>query len=168
MFPWYPAIFLRTSLVFPILLFSSILLCCSLVFSYQYIFWQKRWISRVRDKRQFITHSNSSNQSNTVVSVNPSPNPPRLKWWDLVAAYVHSRQYGRGGILTINLWVLSHVHSWRPHGLKPIRLLSPWDYPDKNIRVSCHFHLQEIILTQGLNLQLLHWVVDSLPLIHGY
>ena len=31
---------------------------------------------------------------------------------------------------------------------------------------SCHFLLQEILLTQGLNLRLLHGQVDSLPLSH--
>ena len=30
----------------------------------------------------------------------------------------------------------------------------------------CHFLLQEIFLTQGLNLCFLHWQVDSLPLSH--
>ena len=34
----------------------------------------------------------------------------------------------------------------------------------KNIRVSCHFLLRGIFLTQGLNPCLLHWQVDSLPL----
>ena len=40
------------------------------------------------------------------------------------------------------------------------------DFPGKNTRVGCHFHLQGIFLTQGLNLGLrclLHWQVDSLP-----
>ena len=31
---------------------------------------------------------------------------------------------------------------------------------------SCHFLLQRIFLTQGSNLHLLHWQVDSLPLRH--
>ena len=30
----------------------------------------------------------------------------------------------------------------------------------------CHFLFQVIVLTQGLNPHLLHWQVDSLPLIH--
>ena len=29
-----------------------------------------------------------------------------------------------------------------PHRLSPVRLLCPWDYPGKNIGVSCHFCLQ--------------------------
>ena len=43
-----------------------------------------------------------------------------------------------------------------PHGLQPARLLCPWDFPDKNTRVDCHFLLQRIFSTQGLNLDLLH------------
>ena len=46
----------------------------------------------------------------------------------------------------------------------PIRLLSPWDFPGKNTGVGCHFPLQGIFLTQGLNPCLLHWQADSLPL----
>ena len=43
----------------------------------------------------------------------------------------------------------------------------PWDFPGKNTGVSCHFRLQGIFLTQGLNLCLLcllHWQLSSLPL----
>ena len=42
---------------------------------------------------------------------------------------------------------------WRPHGLLPIRLLCPWDFPGKNTGVGCHFLLQGTFLTQGLNTQ---------------
>ena len=48
-----------------------------------------------------------------------------------------------------------------------MKLHCPWDSPDKNAEVSCHFLLQGIFLTHGLNLRLLHllpWQVDSLPL----
>ena len=44
--------------------------------------------------------------------------------------------------------------------------LCPWDFPGKSIGVGCHFLLQGIFLTQGWNLCLLHWQVDSLPLSH--
>ena len=43
------------------------------------------------------------------------------------------------------------------------RLLCLWDYPGKNIGVSCHFLLQGIFPTQGSNLCLLcllHWQAD--------
>ena len=43
-----------------------------------------------------------------------------------------------------------------PHGLQPSRLLCPWDFPGKNAGVGCHFLLQGILLTQGLNTGLLH------------
>ena len=52
------------------------------------------------------------------------------------------------------------------HRLWPGRLLCPWDFPGKNTGVGCHFLLQGIFLTQGLNSHLLHWWVDSLPLSH--
>ena len=43
----------------------------------------------------------------------------------------------------------------RPHRLQSTRLLCPWDFPGKNTRVGCHFLLQGIFPTQGLNLYLL-------------
>ena len=46
------------------------------------------------------------------------------------------------------------------------RLLCPWDFPGKNTGVGCHFFLQGILSTQGLNPSLLHWQADSLPLSH--
>ena len=39
-------------------------------------------------------------------------------------------------------------------------------FPGKNTGVGCYFLLQGIFLTQGSNLSLLHWQVDSLPLSH--
>ena len=39
----------------------------------------------------------------------------------------------------------------KPHGLQPTRLLCPWDSPSKNFAVGCHFILQGIFPTQGLN-----------------
>ena len=42
------------------------------------------------------------------------------------------------------------------------QLLCPGDSPGKNTGVGCHFLLQGIFLTQGLNLHLLHWQADSL------
>ena len=58
-------------------------------------------------------------------------------------------------------------NSLKPHGLQPTRSLCPWNFPGKNTGVGCHFLLQRIFLTQGLNpcpLCLLHWQLDSLPL----
>ena len=36
-------------------------------------------------------------------------------------------------------------------------LFCPWDFPSKNTGVGCHFLLQRIFLTQGLNLSLPHY-----------
>ena len=44
----------------------------------------------------------------------------------------------------------------RPHGLKPTKLLRPWDSPGKNTGVGCHFLLQGIFPTQGSNPGLPH------------
>ena len=44
-----------------------------------------------------------------------------------------------------------------PHGLYPNRILRPWDFLGKNTGVGCHFLLQGIFLTQGLNLGFLHY-----------
>ena len=56
--------------------------------------------------------------------------------------------------------------SLQPHGLQSTRLLRLWDYPSENTGVGCHFLFQGTFLIQGLNLCLLHWQVDSLPLSH--
>ena len=44
----------------------------------------------------------------------------------------------------------------------PARLLFSIKFPGKNTGEGCHFLLQGIFLTQGLNLHLLHWQADSL------
>ena len=46
--------------------------------------------------------------------------------------------------------------SLRPHGLQPTRLLRPQDSPGRNTGVGCHFLLQGIFPTQGLNPGLPH------------
>ena len=63
----------------------------------------------------------------------------------------------------------------RSHGLQPTRLLCPWDFSGKNTGVGCHFLLQEIFLTQGLNsgLQhcrqmLYHLRHQGSPLLYGF
>ena len=50
----------------------------------------------------------------------------------------------------------------RPYRLLPTKFLGPRDSPGKSTGVGCHFLLQGIFPTQGLNLCLLH----SLPLSH--
>ena len=48
--------------------------------------------------------------------------------------------------------------SLQPHGLysQPARLFCPWDFPGKVTGMGCHFLLQGIFQTQGLNPSLLH------------
>ena len=48
------------------------------------------------------------------------------------------------------------LDSLRPQGLKPTRLLCPWDFPGKDTEVGCHFLFQGIFPTQGSNPSLLH------------
>ena len=53
--------------------------------------------------------------------------------------------------------------------LQPRRLKLPGSFVhgiSQASEVSCHFLLQRVFLTQGLNPCLLHWQVDSLPLSH--
>ena len=45
---------------------------------------------------------------------------------------------------------------WDPMHCSLPRFLCLWDFPGKNTGVGCHFLLQEIFLTQGLNPGLLH------------
>ena len=54
----------------------------------------------------------------------------------------------------------------QPYGLQLARLLCPWDFPCNSTGVGCHTLLQGIFPDQGLNLSLLHWQADSLPLSH--
>ena len=54
--------------------------------------------------------------------------------------------------------VLSHsvvFDSFGPFGLYSARLLCPWDFSGKDTGVGCHFLLQGIFLTVGLNPHLL-------------
>ena len=63
----------------------------------------------------------------------------------------------------VNAVVLSCLTLLWPHGLQPIGLLCPWDFPGKNPGVGCHFLLQGFFPNQESNSRLLHWQVDSLP-----
>ena len=66
-----------------------------------------------------------------------------------------------------NVACLVWSESLQPQGLQPTRILCPWNFPGKNIRVDCHFLLQGIFPTQRSNsglLYLLDWQADSLLL----
>ena len=79
-------------------------------------------------------------------------------------------------LLKLKLWIVETPTSWDVvvsprsspalltqscptlwlQGLQPTRLFCPWNFPGKNTGVGCHFLLQGIFLTQGLNLGLPH------------
>ena len=85
------------------------------------------------------------------------------------SVHISSTLHHLNHLFPASLCVLSHSvvsDSLRPQGLpmEPTRLLCPWNSPGKNTEVGCHFLHQGIFLTQELNLRLLHWQVDSLPL----
>ena len=64
-------------------------------------------------------------------------------------------------------WCVLPACSVVSDSLQPQANPCPRDYSGKNTGVDCHFLLQGIVPTQGLNLHLLwlqHWQVDSLPL----
>ena len=80
--------------------------------------------------------------------------------------YARVHTHARARVCVFSHFVLSD--SLRPHGLQPSKLLCPWDFPAENPGVGCHFLLQGIFLTQVSDsclLSLLHWQVDSLPLM---
>ena len=54
----------------------------------------------------------------------------------------------------------------RPYGLQPPRLLCPWDFSGKNTGMGCHFFLQGIFPTQGLNTRLLQFHIGRQILYH--
>ena len=61
--------------------------------------------------------------------------------------------------------VISHVQLCVAPCTVALQPLCPWDFSGKNTRVVCHFQHQGIFSVQGLNPCLLHWQVDSLPLV---
>ena len=81
-------------------------------------------------------------------------------WWGILGFTLLTTficNMGGGGLL------LNRVRLLRLHGLYPVRLFCPWDFPGKNTRVGFHFLLQGIFLIQGLNTGLLHrrWILYS-------
>ena len=64
-------------------------------------------------------------------------------------------------------WSRSVVSDFlRPHELQSPRLLRRWDFPGKSTGVGCHFLLQGIFPTRGLNPGLLHCRQTLYPLSH--
>ena len=64
-------------------------------------------------------------------------------------------------MLSVSHSVLSD--SLQPHGLQSARLFCTWDFPGKNTGVGCHFLLQGIFVTQGIEPRSPAVHVDSLP-----
>ena len=94
--------------------------------------------------------------------------------WNLLFLQVTGGGGGSGVCVCVRVCVHTCVcsvmsSSLQPYGLRPARLLCPWNLPGKNTGVGCHFLLQSIFQTQGSNpclSHLLHWQADSLPLSH--
>ena len=151
--PWYLLIFLKRSLVLPILLFSSI----SLHWSVRKAFLRLLvllWNSAFK----WVCLSFFSLCLSLLFFSQPFVRPSQTT--NLPFCFGLENVY-----LLLFCCVCSVVSdTLRPHGLEPARLLCPWDFPGKNTEVGCHFLLQGIFLTQGSNLHLLHWQVGSLPL----
>ena len=61
---------------------------------------------------------------------------------------------------------LSHVQLFATPWTVTHQAHCPWNSPGKNTGAGSHFLFQGIFPTQGLNLCLLHWQADSLPLCH--
>ena len=83
------------------------------------------------------------------------------------SSIVHVLQHGHLSAEWSQCSVVSN--SLQPHGLSPARLLCPWNFPGKNTSVGCHFLLQGVFPTQGLNTPLLCLLprqTGSLPLSH--
>ena len=78
--------------------------------------------------------------------------------------YVHILRDSKKVLSLHHMCVLSCVWPFVPHELYPTRRLCPWNFPGKNTGVGCYVFFQRIYLTQGLNLRLLLWQRDSLPL----
>ena len=59
--------------------------------------------------------------------------------------------------LKVKVKSLSHVQLFVTPRAVAYQVLHPWDFPGKNAGVGCHFLLQGIFPTQGLNPGLSHW-----------
>ena len=80
-----------------------------------------------------------------------------LKHWNFSFSISPSNEYS--GLISFVCVCVSHsvvLNSLQTHGLQPTRLLCPWDFPGKDTGVGCHFLLQGIFPTHGLNPGLLH------------
>ena len=79
------------------------------------------------------------------------------------ALYLDLGCFGRNNCHSVRLCASVVSDSLWPHGPQPTRLLCPRDFPGKNTGRGCHFLLQEIFLTQGLNPHLLRFFTTEPP-----
>ena len=114
----------------------------------EYEFEQARELVKDREVWRTAVHGVTKSQNNWATELNWLP------VCKCVCVHTRARTHAR----CATLWA---------HGLQPTRLLCPWNFPGKNTGMGCHFLLQGIFPTHGLNLCLLHflhWQVKSLPL----
>ena len=98
-----------------------------------------------------------------------------LTWWlnneNITEISKLAMQLPRGSDFRVKI-IAQRVHAlWHPALCGPMNykhtmFLCPWNYPSKNIGMSCCFLFQGIFSIQGSNLCLLSWQEDSLPLNH--
>ena len=79
----------------------------------------------------------------------PGAKSPNLKKATLHDTFHGAFSFKKGWKKSVSPSVMSD--SLQPRGLKPARLVGPWNFPGKNTGVGCHFLLQGIFPTQELN-----------------
>ena len=83
-------------------------------------------------------------------------------WKSYRAQLVITNEWSNGMVHVQPLSFVQLFATPRIKGTPGGRLLYPWDFPGKDTEVAWHF----LVPTQGLNLHLLCWQLDSLPLRH--
>ena len=88
-----------------------------------------------------------------------------------------SRQEHQSGLPFLSPMHESEKQKWshsvvsdssRPHGLQPIRLLCPWDFPGKNTGVGCHRLLHRDIYTSIFTSQTIYIDIHEFPLYFSF
>ena len=85
------------------------------------------------------------------------PHPTLIQTFILEPEYLGSftdSGFLEGESESVNCLVI--FNSLRPHGLQSASFLCPWNSPGNTTGVGCHFLLQGIFLTQGLNSTFMH------------
>ena len=114
---------------------------------------QKRKMQRISEKMGYWTNQEPYSLSNFHLNILVPENN-----WVLVYLFINKevqpciypKLFGLQEHYTSYSTYVSHSvmpDSLQPHGLQPISLLCPWDFPGKDTRMGCHFLLQGIFLT---------------------